>query len=546
MKIASLSERKLKYIFKKPARTSIFFFADIIGLSKSILPTNKQIEKIKILNKFVNECSAYKNLPAECMKLPTGDGMAIDFRDSTTGSISLSIQLHRKLHEYNSKKDEDEQVRIRIGIGSGTVFETPDINGEPNVWGPAIILARRIMDLGDEDHILIHQHLADAITKDYEEFKKIIHPLGEYPIKHGEIIPIASIHASDFGSNKIPSKKIEDSKSILEFAYGPLTMVWKDPQMTEIEKLENLIRGVETHNIDPKLMYWETWAARRYKRLCEDRKYEIDRISRKLLGDNFQKMFNVIKEDTSYSLFDYVSLGAGGAEKDSIIIQELINNAGGERLFYFPLDQSFSMLSYAIDYISPVTSANNNLGLFAIYGDFTNLSRYGSMIYNSHNPKIYSLLGNTLGNVDEGLVLTQIRDTMRNSDRLIVGVSLTGGRTDKELERGYDVEAVRDLLTAPLIEKLSYDQQLSDSFRNATVYAGTIDKGVRVPGSRKVQVYLKANDIEYKFAYAMKYDLDNLLKYLKSDKIGFNPVGSPILAFDEQKRPVYAKFILRK
>lgn len=81
--------------------------------------------------------------------LPTGDGMAIGFLLNPELPLKLSIQLHQKLRSYNhSKKSNEDLISVRIGISSGPIFIVSDINGNQNVWGPGIIVARRVMDLG--------------------------------------------------------------------------------------------------------------------------------------------------------------------------------------------------------------------------------------------------------------------------------------------------------------------------------------------------------------------------------------------------------------
>ena len=103
--------------------------------------------------------------------LPTGDGMAIGFFMNPESPLQLVIQLHSKLRTYNRGKSDGDMLRVRIGLGSGPVFIVNDINGNQNVWGPGIILARRVMDVGDNSHILLSSTMAESLITLKDEYK---------------------------------------------------------------------------------------------------------------------------------------------------------------------------------------------------------------------------------------------------------------------------------------------------------------------------------------------------------------------------------------
>jgi Adenylate and Guanylate cyclase catalytic domain len=156
-----------------------FFFTDIVGLSDPRMSTKTQIRKIEALNKLIKECIAFKATPKDSLiVLPTGDGMAIGFFQSPELPLNLAIELHRKIGIYNRAKIPTEALRIRIGIHSGPVFIVNDVLENKNVWGPGIIIARRIMDLGNDGHILLSSRIAEDLRELSDEYKKIIKPWG--------------------------------------------------------------------------------------------------------------------------------------------------------------------------------------------------------------------------------------------------------------------------------------------------------------------------------------------------------------------------------
>jgi archaellum biogenesis ATPase FlaH len=187
-----------------------FFFIDIVSLSDPSLSVKKQMEKIAVLNKMIGSCQAYETTPKD-MKiiLPTGDGMAIGFLLNPELPFQLSIQLHRKLRVYNRGKSNEDTIGVRIGLGSGPVFVVNDIRDNQNVWGPGIILARRVMDIGDNFHILLTDRLAEELISLKDEYKMAIKPLTNVRIKHGQTIKLYSAFSDEFGNPGSPSKITE-------------------------------------------------------------------------------------------------------------------------------------------------------------------------------------------------------------------------------------------------------------------------------------------------------------------------------------------------
>jgi len=186
---------------------SNFFFIDIVGLSDSRFSTKTQIKKIKTLNKLISECEIYSAQPKESMlMLPTGDGICIAFLHGLEIPLFLAVQLHKKLHEYNKGKIPSELIRIRIGLHSGNCFVVEDLLGHKNIWGPGIITARRVMDFGDDGHILLSPSLAESLRELSDEYYAIIKPIHDFQLKYGGTMLIYSAHGDGFGNPKNPEK----------------------------------------------------------------------------------------------------------------------------------------------------------------------------------------------------------------------------------------------------------------------------------------------------------------------------------------------------
>jgi KaiC/GvpD/RAD55 family RecA-like ATPase len=192
--------------FSSEVMDASFFFIDIVGLSDPSYSVSSQRQKIEVLNNLIMSCSAY-NLEEKKIILPTGDGMVIGFLVNPELSLKLGIQLHQKLRTYNRGKGERDIIKVRIGLSAGPVFSVSDIKNNQNFWGPGIILARRVMDIGGEGHILLSESLAKALLALKDEYRPIINYIGDYPIKHGQILTLYSAYAADFGNPDAPEKR---------------------------------------------------------------------------------------------------------------------------------------------------------------------------------------------------------------------------------------------------------------------------------------------------------------------------------------------------
>ena len=187
-----------------------FFFIDIVGLSNPILSTETQRTKIKILNEKINNCKTFLDSSKDnLLILPTGDGMLIGFKNGLEQPLKLAIEFHKKIADYNKKATNLEKIETRIGCHIGHVFVVNDIYGNTNLWGPGSILARRIMDLGDANHILLSSEIANDLMEISKDNEKILHLLQNFGIKHGENLMVYSAFGDGFGNSVTPKEKIK-------------------------------------------------------------------------------------------------------------------------------------------------------------------------------------------------------------------------------------------------------------------------------------------------------------------------------------------------
>lgn len=234
-------------------KTLHWFFTDIVGSSDPKIPVKSQIRKINVLQNCLQNTEVFKKIAEDFKKherkaviLPTGDGMSIGFEDSPEIPLHLAMQLHRLLNKYNKSKTKTDKIYVRIGIDTGPVYFIKDVMGNDTVWGPGIILSRRLMDLCGPNQIFTSKKVGDDLRRLSPEYSAIFHPIGDYIVKHGEQHLIYNVYGKDFG-NKIAPKK---GKVIIK----PQEDVFANPVKFEFNSVE-----VKLDVLDETMMTHHTW-----------------------------------------------------------------------------------------------------------------------------------------------------------------------------------------------------------------------------------------------------------------------------------------------
>lgn len=199
-------------------KSRYIFFIDMVASSKPGLTDQEKATKKTDMNTMIEQCKTFKDLPIEDRIVRhTGDGMLIAVVGITTFPIELAMELHKKLAEYNAEKNPDKMIRVRIGMHVGPVIETRVI-GDIDISGDAIDLAKRVMDEGDEDHILLSSKIATELTQLFDKYRNIIHSLRKFTFKHGVQDELFSAYGEGFGNSTSPKEKEGTSTNPVEKA----------------------------------------------------------------------------------------------------------------------------------------------------------------------------------------------------------------------------------------------------------------------------------------------------------------------------------------
>jgi len=173
-------------------------FIDIVGYSKLLI--NQQSELLRELNEIVSGTKHFREGEAEekLIRLPTGDGMALVFRNDPEAPAHCALEISQALKSRPN-------IQLRMGVHSGPVNEVVDVNQRANVAGAGINMAQRVMDCGDAGHILLSKHVADDLEQ-YEHWQPHLHDLGECEVKHGVRVSVVNLYTEELGNPEVPEK----------------------------------------------------------------------------------------------------------------------------------------------------------------------------------------------------------------------------------------------------------------------------------------------------------------------------------------------------
>src|ERR1051326_1416526 len=173
-------------------------FIDIVGYSKLLI--NEQSEQIQTLKGIVRGTEQVRIAEAEgkLLRLPTGDGGALVFRNSPEAPVLCAVEISKALKSHM-------ELKVRMGIHSGPVNEITDLNEQANIAGAGINIAQRVMDCGDAGHILLSKHVAEDLEH-YPQWRSHLSDLGECEVKHGTRVSVVNLYTDDAGNAAPPAR----------------------------------------------------------------------------------------------------------------------------------------------------------------------------------------------------------------------------------------------------------------------------------------------------------------------------------------------------
>jgi hypothetical protein len=197
-----------------------YFFIDVVGASNPNLSIFYQLEKIKKLKDIILSFLNIHNNP-EIYKSFTGDGMLIVFLNYKY-SIELSIEVHKKLKDYNNQFKDGEKILVRIGIGYGSFLSFDDgVHKEYAPWGHELVISKRIMDLARPNQILLTDFAFQKIKNDFlfdkNDYCWHLFDKGKIILKHhNQLENIYSLYKENEYGNNLDIETTLDIKPLLQ------------------------------------------------------------------------------------------------------------------------------------------------------------------------------------------------------------------------------------------------------------------------------------------------------------------------------------------
>src|SRR5437762_7884504 len=113
-------------------------FVDIVAYSKLVI--DKQREAQRKLNEIVRSTEQFhlSDAAGKLVCLPTGDGMALVFRDTMEAPVRCATEIAKALRVHPG-------IHLRMGVHSGPVSDVTDVNERANIAGDGVNIAQRVM-----------------------------------------------------------------------------------------------------------------------------------------------------------------------------------------------------------------------------------------------------------------------------------------------------------------------------------------------------------------------------------------------------------------
>lgn len=211
-------------------------------------------------------------------------------------------------------------------------------------------------------------------------------------------------------------------------------MLHIDVLLTENELAEELAAALEQRFIPEKFFYWFPLSVRAWLDLCrEAQPYKNFSRSYRLVERHAKE----IADSCRNSGIEVVGLGAGQGDKDLLVLQAL---GAGAR--YRPVDSSQALLE-----IAARRAADAGFETRGLKADLDKERTTHALLDSAGAPRLFLLLGNTLGGFHPPDLLRSLRVMVRPSDRLLLDGEIFSGA---DTMAGYDNPVNRRFAFAPL------------------------------------------------------------------------------------------------
>jgi len=204
--------------------------------------------------------------------------------------------------------------------------------------------------------------------------------------------------------------------------------------LREREIARDLAQAFRSRFLDERFFYWLPSSVQAWVELCSAAEYR-----------NANRALNLLQEAAPTlsqrwpEMRVLCGVGCGEGSKDRVLLDAWA--AQGSRLAYVAADFSQALIELALESAAPAASSLRGVKLDVMRDDHLSALAAGE------GPRIYSVLGNTLGAFDPDQFPARLRRILKPDDRVLFDGELFAG---DETLRGYDNPANRRFAFAPL------------------------------------------------------------------------------------------------
>lgn len=221
---------------RQPTQIAHVLFLDIVGYSKETIASQGRL--VTQLTDAVRGAATYQaaDVAGQVLALPTGDGMAILFFGDLAAPARCALEIAGQI--------ESTPLKVRMGLHSGPIQRQQDITGKENVVGEAINTAQRVMDFGEEGHILASSQYA-AWLRQFDEWQDLVKELGRGVTKHGDKLSLFRISQGCVGRIDAPGSIRNASMPTFDQKAAQIAIVYKrnaHPDDQLLSMLESALR----------------------------------------------------------------------------------------------------------------------------------------------------------------------------------------------------------------------------------------------------------------------------------------------------------------
>jgi serine/threonine protein kinase/class 3 adenylate cyclase len=173
-------------------------FIEIVGNGSA--SRSDQRKGVEHLQELVRSTVEFNKAYArdEIIALVASDAMALVFFSNPEGAIRCAVEVSRSARKAAS-------LHLRMGLHSGPVYRVAHVNCADRTAGSGINVAQRVMDCGEDGHILLSNVTAELV-QGLGPWNGFLHDLGEVDLKYGTKLHLFNFWDEEAGNSKPPKE----------------------------------------------------------------------------------------------------------------------------------------------------------------------------------------------------------------------------------------------------------------------------------------------------------------------------------------------------